>query len=82
SFDYNMNVEGIEEFLNEFKRETYGNRDVVTVGEANGVSADQAFRFDQHHQLHLHHQEEEGKFSNPKSFLRLPQGVALDRRQV
>ncbi|CAF1203006.1 unnamed protein product [Rotaria sordida] len=37
-----MNVEGIEEFLTEFKRETYGNRDVVTVGEANGVSANQA----------------------------------------
>ncbi|CAF1465492.1 unnamed protein product, partial [Rotaria sordida] len=27
SFDYHMNVEGIEEFLTEFKRETYGNRD-------------------------------------------------------
>ena len=37
-----MNVEGIEEFLTEFKCETYGTRDVVTVGEANGVSADQA----------------------------------------
>lgn len=37
-----MNVEGIEEFLNEFKRETYGGLDVVTVGEANGVGADQA----------------------------------------
>ncbi|CAF3957804.1 unnamed protein product [Rotaria sp. Silwood2] len=42
SFDYHMNVEGIEEFLTEFKRETYGDRDVVTVGEANGVGADQA----------------------------------------
>ncbi|CAF3778321.1 unnamed protein product, partial [Rotaria sp. Silwood1] len=42
SFDYHMNVEGIEEFLTEFKRETYGNRDVVTVGEANGVAADEA----------------------------------------
>jgi alpha-glucosidase len=37
-----MNVEGIEEYLTEFKRETYGKYDVVTVGEANGVSADQA----------------------------------------
>ena len=37
-----MNVEGIEEYLNEFKRETYSKYDVVTVGEANGVSADQA----------------------------------------
>jgi alpha-glucosidase len=37
-----MNVDGIEEYLAEFKRETYGRYDVVTVGEANGVSADQA----------------------------------------
>jgi alpha-glucosidase len=37
-----MNVEGIDEYLNEFKRETYAKYDVVTVGEANGVSADQA----------------------------------------
>jgi len=42
SFDYHMNVEGIEEYLAEFKRETYSKYDVVTVGEANGVSADQA----------------------------------------
>ncbi|UJR31216.1 hypothetical protein I4U23_018720 [Adineta vaga] len=42
SFDYHMNVEGIEEYLTEFKRETYAKYDVVTVGEANGVSADQA----------------------------------------
>ena len=42
SFDYHMNVEGIEEYLREFKRETYGKYDVVTVGEANGVGADQA----------------------------------------
>ena len=37
-----MNVEGIEEYLNEFKRETYDMLNVVTVGEANGVGADQA----------------------------------------
>jgi alpha-glucosidase len=42
SFDYHMNVEGIEEYLTEFKRETYAKYDVVTVGEANGVGADQA----------------------------------------
>jgi alpha-glucosidase len=42
SFDYHMNVEGIEEYLSEFKRETYAKYDVVTVGEANGVGADQA----------------------------------------
>jgi hypothetical protein len=37
-----MNVEGIEEYLREFKSETYGKYNVVTVGEANGVGADQA----------------------------------------
>ena len=42
SFDYHMNVEGIDEYLTEFKRETYSKYDVVAVGEANGVSADQA----------------------------------------
>ncbi|CAF3706390.1 unnamed protein product [Rotaria sordida] len=54
SFDYHMNVEGIEEFLTEFKRETYGNHDVVTVGEANGVGADQAVEWVE---------EETGKFN-------------------
>ncbi|CAF2758520.1 unnamed protein product [Rotaria sp. Silwood2] len=54
SFDYHMNVEGIEEFLTEFKREAYGDRDVVTVGEANGVSADQAVNWVD---------EEKGKFN-------------------
>ncbi|CAF4547585.1 unnamed protein product [Rotaria sp. Silwood2] len=54
SFDYHMNVEGIEEFLTEFKRETYGGRDVVTVGEANGVDADQAVDWVD---------EEDGKFN-------------------
>ncbi|CAF0876166.1 unnamed protein product [Adineta steineri] len=42
SFDYHMNVEGIEDYLSEFKRETYSKYDVVTVGEANGVGVDQA----------------------------------------
>ncbi|CAF1296521.1 unnamed protein product [Rotaria sordida] len=49
-----MNVEGIEKFLIEFKRETYGNRDVVTVGKANGVSANQAVHWVD---------EEKGKFN-------------------
>jgi alpha-glucosidase len=42
SFDYHMNIEGIEEHLREFKSGTYGKYDVVSVGEANGVGADQA----------------------------------------
>jgi hypothetical protein len=47
-----MNVEGIEEHLREFKSETYGKYDVVTVGEANGVGADQAVEWvDEKHGL-------------------------------
>lgn len=40
SFDSHMNVEGIHAYLGELKSQTYGQYDVVTVGEANGVSAD------------------------------------------
>ncbi|MCD5323115.1 MULTISPECIES: glycoside hydrolase family 13 protein [Pontibacillus] len=42
SFDMHMNQDGIHEFLQEFKDRTYRNYDVMTVGEANGVSADEA----------------------------------------
>ncbi|MFZ0370816.1 MAG: alpha-glucosidase [Halobacillus sp.] len=42
SFDMHMNQEGIHEFLEEFKNKTYANYDVMTVGEANGVSAEEA----------------------------------------
>jgi alpha-glucosidase len=52
SFDMHMNQEGIHEFLQEFKDETYGKYDVMTVGEANGVKTEDA---------HLWVGEEEGK---------------------
>lgn len=42
SFPYHMNVEGIHDFLSEMKRETFDHYDIMTVGEANGVSADEA----------------------------------------
>lgn len=42
SFDMHMNQEGIQPFLEEFRNKTYGNYDVMTVGEANGVSIDEA----------------------------------------
>lgn len=43
SFDMHMNQPGIHTFLQEFKNETYGKRkDILTVGEANGVSIDDA----------------------------------------
>ncbi|PYZ96412.1 glucohydrolase [Alteribacter lacisalsi] len=54
SFDRHMNQEGIQEFLNEFKAETLDKYDVMTVGEANGVTTDDA---------HLWVGEEEGKFN-------------------
>lgn len=37
-----MNQEGIHEYLKEFKDRTYANYDVMTVGEANGVTVDEA----------------------------------------
>ncbi|WP_226581569.1 glycoside hydrolase family 13 protein [Halobacillus litoralis] len=42
SFDMHMNQKGIHKFLQEFKDRTYANYDVMTVGEANGVDADEA----------------------------------------
>lgn len=40
SFDKHMNVNGIHEYLEELKRETFDKYDIVTVGEANGVKTD------------------------------------------
>jgi len=37
-----MNVEGIDDFLNEFAQKTIKNYDIMTVGEANGVGLDDA----------------------------------------
>lgn len=42
SFEGHMNRDGIEVFLQELKRETFAKYDIMTVGEANGVKADQA----------------------------------------
>lgn len=42
SFDGHMNRPGINTFLEELKRETFNNYDIVTVGEANGVSVEDA----------------------------------------
>ncbi|EPD52300.1 hypothetical protein HMPREF1210_01653 [Paenisporosarcina sp. HGH0030] len=36
-----MNVEGIQPFLEELKQETFSKYDIMTVGEANGVSVDE-----------------------------------------
>lgn len=42
SFDKHMNVNGIHEYLDELKKETFSKYDIMTVGEANGVKADDA----------------------------------------
>ncbi|MCM3759982.1 alpha-glucosidase [Alkalihalobacillus oceani] len=42
SFAGHLNQKGIERFLQELKQRTFANYDIVTVGEANGVSAEEA----------------------------------------
>ncbi|MBT2680248.1 alpha-glucosidase [Bacillus sp. ISL-35] len=54
SFDKHMNVDGIQTFLEELKQETFSKYDIMTVGEANGVSIEEA---------DLWVGEEQGKFN-------------------
>lgn len=54
SFGKHMNVEGIQPFLEELKKETFAKYDIMTVGEANGVSIEEA---------DLWVGEEQGKFN-------------------
>ena len=42
SFEYMMNVDGIQEHLGELKEQTFARYDIMTVGEANGVKLNQA----------------------------------------
>lgn len=42
SFDKHMNVEGVQDFLKELKENTFDKYDIMTVGEANGVSTEDA----------------------------------------
>jgi alpha-glucosidase len=42
SYEGHMNREGIQEFLQELKKETFSKYDIMTVGEANGVKVNQA----------------------------------------
>ncbi len=42
SFDGHMNQEGIQEYLEELKEQTFARYNVMTVGEANGVKLEQA----------------------------------------
>ncbi|MBD7912200.1 MULTISPECIES: alpha-glucosidase [Clostridium] len=54
SIEKYMNVEGIQEMLAELKERTFSNYDIMTVGEANGVSSEEAIEWVG---------EERGKFS-------------------
>lgn len=74
SFDKHMNYEGIHEFLEELNEKTFSNYDIMTVGEANGVSVDDAYlwvgeehgKFNmvfQFEHLNLWDDDKEGKFS-------------------
>ncbi|MPQ44014.1 glycoside hydrolase family 13 protein [Clostridium tarantellae] len=54
SFDKHMNVEGIHTFLEELNNKTFKNYDIMTVGEANGVKANEG---------ELWVGEEKGKFN-------------------
>src|SRR6185312_16116627 len=54
SYDGDMNRPGIQKFLQELKEETFAKYDIMTVGEANGVSADDADEWVS---------EEQGKFN-------------------
>ncbi|MGL5346971.1 MAG: glycoside hydrolase family 13 protein [Peptostreptococcaceae bacterium] len=54
SFSKHMNVEGIHSYLEEIKVNTFDKYDIMTVGEANGVKAEEAY---------LWVGEENGKFN-------------------
>ncbi|WP_304529346.1 alpha-glucosidase [Exiguobacterium sp. TNDT2] len=54
SFEMHMNVDGIHGYLEELRDETFNKHDIMTVGEANGVSPDDA---------HLWVGEKEGKMN-------------------
>jgi len=54
SFDKHMNVDGIHAYLKELKEETFAKYDIMTVGEANGVTVED---------IDLWVGEKEGKFN-------------------
>ena len=55
SFANHMNVDGVLDYVDELCRNTFAHYDVVAVGEANGVSADQARYWvgDEHERLDM-----------------------------
>ncbi|MFD2446883.1 alpha-glucosidase [Bacillus sp. CGMCC 1.16607] len=73
SFEMHMNQEGIHPFLQEMKDETYGKYDVMTVGEANGVKAEDA---------HLWVGEEKGKMDMVFQFEHLELWDAEEKKDL
>lgn len=45
SFDKHMNVDGIHKYLEELKENTFDKYDIMTVGEANGVKIEDAYKW-------------------------------------
>lgn len=45
SFDKHMNVDGIHKYLEELKEKTFDKYDIMTVGEANGVKIEDAYKW-------------------------------------
>ncbi len=45
AMDYTRNVEGIDEWLSDFSKDTFKKYDIMTVGEANGVTIEDADRW-------------------------------------
>lgn len=41
AYPYNLNVDGVLDYVDELSREVFERHDIVTIGEANGVSAEQ-----------------------------------------
>ncbi|WP_299094935.1 alpha-glucosidase [uncultured Metabacillus sp.] len=76
SFDKHMNVEGIHQYLKELKDKTFSKYDIMTVGEANGVKADNEEDLDEWVG------EENGKFNMVFQFEHLSLWDASEKKQL
>ncbi|KKI89345.1 oligo-1,6-glucosidase [Bacillus sp. SA1-12] len=76
SFDKHMNVEGIHNYLKELKEETFSKYDIMTVGEANGVKADNQADLDEWVG------EENGKFNMVFQFEHLSLWDASEKKKL
>lgn len=76
AFDKMMNVKGIHTFLQELKEATFANYDIMTVGEANGVTVDDT------RDLELWVGKTEGKFNMIFQFEHLSLWDAEKKKQL